>query len=103
IAGKQSTHLDAFAAERFAQVITLCDRAREVCPEFPGRPETVHWSMPAPAAGHPDHEASYPACVETPTGLDTRIGFLLAGLVPSDITPEAATPASTPPPRRAIR
>ena len=36
-------------AERFDHVISLCDRVREVCPEFPGGPRTVHWSVPDPA------------------------------------------------------
>ena len=36
-------------SERFDVVITLCDRVREVCPDFPSPPELVHWSMPDPA------------------------------------------------------
>jgi ArsR family transcriptional regulator, arsenate/arsenite/antimonite-responsive transcriptional repressor / arsenate reductase (thioredoxin) len=49
IAGRRSKHLDEYAGERFDQVITLCDRVREVCPEFPGHPELVHWSVPDPS------------------------------------------------------
>jgi protein-tyrosine-phosphatase/DNA-binding transcriptional ArsR family regulator len=49
IAGRRSKHLDDFTGERFDCVITLCDRVREVCPEFPGDPATVHWSIPDPA------------------------------------------------------
>src|SRR4029077_19064219 len=35
IAGRRTKHLDEFTAEQFDYVISLCDRVREVCPEFP--------------------------------------------------------------------
>ena len=35
LAGRRSKHLGEFAAQRFDYVISLCDRVREVCPEFP--------------------------------------------------------------------
>ena len=78
----RSKHLDEFARHRFDRVITLCDRVREVCPEFPGDPEAIHWSIPDPAAGHADgdDETSYPTFRQTAAELDTRIGFLLATL-----------------------
>jgi protein-tyrosine-phosphatase len=82
LADQRSKHLSAFAQQRFDRVISLCDRVREVCPEFPGRPETIHWSIPDPAAGlaDGDDEASYPAFRQTADELETRIGFLLAAL-----------------------
>ena len=82
LAGQRSKHLSVFAEQRFDRVISLCDRVREVCPEFPGDPETIHWSIPDPAAGHTDgdDEACYPAFQQTADELETRIGFLLAAL-----------------------
>jgi protein-tyrosine-phosphatase/DNA-binding transcriptional ArsR family regulator len=82
LAGHRSKHLSVFTQQRFDRVISLCDRVREVCPEFPGGPETIHWSIPDPAAGHADSddEASYPAFQQTAAELETRIGFLLATL-----------------------
>jgi len=77
ISGQRPKHLDELVGERFDRVITLCDRVREVCPEFPGRPEAVHWSIADPAQ---DEEAGYPAFQHTAAELETRIGFLLAGL-----------------------
>ncbi|HTO09819.1 MAG TPA: helix-turn-helix domain-containing protein [Myxococcota bacterium] len=72
-----SKHLDVFAGQRFDWVISLCDRVREVCPEFPGAPETIHWSIPNPVTGDAD-DVSYPLFQATAAELVTRIGFLLA-------------------------
>lgn len=73
-------HLDVFAGQRFDWVISLCDRVREVCPEFPGHPETIHWSLANPAASDADDAATYPLFQQTAAELATRIGFLLAAL-----------------------
>jgi ArsR family transcriptional regulator, arsenate/arsenite/antimonite-responsive transcriptional repressor / arsenate reductase (thioredoxin) len=87
LAGQTSKHLDVFADQRFDWVISLCDRVREVCPEFPGQPEAIHWSIPDPAAGHAGDEASYPAFQQTAAELETRIGFLLAALTDRTTAP----------------
>jgi protein-tyrosine-phosphatase/DNA-binding transcriptional ArsR family regulator len=71
-------HLDVFAGRRFDFVISLCDRVREVCPEFPGHPETIHWSIPNPAADGADDDATYPLFQQVAAEVATRIGFLLA-------------------------
>ena len=80
VADQAPRHLDTVADQQFDHVITLCDKVREVCPEFSGDPEVVHWSIPDPAAGQADDEASYPAFRDTAAELETRIGFLLAVL-----------------------
>ena len=87
LAGRLSKHLGVFAEQRFDWVISLCDRVREVCPEFPGQPETIHWSIPDPAAGQADDDASYPAFQQTAAELETRIGFLLAALMDRTTAP----------------
>jgi len=66
-------HLDEFTGQHFDQVITLCDRVREVCPEFPGHPAASHWSIPDPAAD-PD---GLPAFDRVAAELAERIDFLL--------------------------
>ena len=73
----RSKHLDEFRTRRFDAVITLCDRVREVCPEFPCRPELVHWSVPDPALEGPTNRASYRAFERTAAELETRITFRL--------------------------
>jgi len=73
-------HMDVFAGEHFDWVISLCDRVREVCPEFPGHPETIHWSIPNPAADDADDGATDPRFQETAAELAKRIEFLLAAL-----------------------
>jgi protein-tyrosine-phosphatase/DNA-binding transcriptional ArsR family regulator len=78
ISGRQSRHLDAFARQRFDYVISLCDRLREVCPEFPGAVEVIHWSIPDPGAGSGSDADTYPAFRAVAADLRTRIGFLLA-------------------------
>jgi protein-tyrosine-phosphatase/DNA-binding transcriptional ArsR family regulator len=78
LSARTSKHLDVFAGQRFDWVISLCDRVREVCPEFPGHAETIHWSIANPAASDADDDATYPLFQQTAAELATRIGFLLA-------------------------
>ncbi len=73
----RSKHLEEFAGERFDYVVTLCDRVREVCPEFPSHPDLIHWSIPDPGREPGDDRQTYPAFVRTADELATRIGFLL--------------------------
>jgi protein-tyrosine-phosphatase/DNA-binding transcriptional ArsR family regulator len=80
IAGRATTHLDRYARTRFDHVITLCDKVREVCPEFPGQPVTAHWSMADPAAEGDTDESSYPAFVRTADEIDTRVELLVTQL-----------------------
>ncbi|MBV9796002.1 MAG: ArsR family transcriptional regulator [Actinobacteria bacterium] len=80
LSAHRSKHLSVYAADAFDYVITLCDKVREVCPEFPGHPGYVHWSIPDPAAAGDSDEQTYPAFQQLAAGLETRIGYLLAGL-----------------------
>jgi protein-tyrosine-phosphatase len=83
LSGHYAKHVDQFTGQRFGYVITLCDRVRERCPDFPGQPQAIHWSIADPA-GDPD---GYPAFQRTATELRTRIGFLLHRIAPQRTTP----------------
>jgi protein-tyrosine-phosphatase/DNA-binding transcriptional ArsR family regulator len=80
LAGRRSKYLGEFAAERFNYVISLCDRVREVCPEFPGRPELIHWSLPDPGREPGSDEETLPAFERTAAELESRIGFFLEAI-----------------------
>lgn len=77
ISGRRAKHLDEFAGQPFDDVITLCDRIREVCPEFPGQHEPVHWSIADPGAEEGTDEQTYPVFQAIASELSTRIRFFL--------------------------
>jgi protein-tyrosine-phosphatase/DNA-binding transcriptional ArsR family regulator len=77
ISDQHPRHLDAVAERRFDHVITLCDKAREACPEFAHQPRRVHWSIPDPATASDADQASYPAFQRTAADVDARIRHLL--------------------------
>jgi protein-tyrosine-phosphatase len=80
ISANRTKHLDELVSQRFDLVVTLCDKVREVCPEFPSHPRRVHWSIPDPALEGPTARVSYPAFERTAQELETRIRFLLEEL-----------------------
>lgn len=45
-----SKTLGELTGEQFDYVITVCDRANESCPIFPGTTERIHWSFDDPTA-----------------------------------------------------
>ncbi len=56
ISGHRSKGVGEFLGQEFAYVITVCDRANEQCPVFPGKTQRVHWPLedPAQATGSPE-------------------------------------------------
>jgi protein-tyrosine-phosphatase/DNA-binding transcriptional ArsR family regulator len=74
-------HMDRFRQRRFDRVITLCDKVREICPQFPGPATNAHWSMPDPASECATGEVSYAAFKHTAEELEWRIPFLIGELM----------------------
>ncbi len=47
--GQYSKSWDEFTGEHFDVIITVCDNAASLCPQWPGRPATAHWGLPDPS------------------------------------------------------
>lgn len=49
LAGQSPKSLERYLGEAFDFVITVCDKTRDRCPNFPGDNERIHWSFADPA------------------------------------------------------
>jgi len=58
-------------------VITVCDRAKEACPIFPGQPLLAHWGMPDPAEAEGGDAAKRAAFRDAFVLINRRIDLLL--------------------------
>jgi protein-tyrosine-phosphatase/DNA-binding transcriptional ArsR family regulator len=80
IEGQRPRAVDELGTRRHDVVVTLCDKAREACPEFPGHPRWIHWSIADPATANDGYAAYQRSCTE----IDTRVRHLLPVLaIPS--------------------
>ena len=79
---------DAVLRQTWDLVITLCDRAREQCPAFPGRPVYAHWGMPDPAKAVGTDAEKRHAFRDAALYLKTRIDYLT--LIPIEKLEQAA-------------
>jgi protein-tyrosine-phosphatase/DNA-binding transcriptional ArsR family regulator len=75
LADQRPRHVDTLAHRRFDHVITLCDKARESCPDFGHSPRRAHWSIPDPT--------SHRLFRSVAADIDTRIRHLLPVLATS--------------------
>ncbi len=80
IADRPTKHLRRFARMRFDRVVTLCDKVREICPEFPGAPVAAHWSIADPAAQGDTDDETLPAFERVAEELDVRVSLLITEL-----------------------
>jgi protein-tyrosine-phosphatase/DNA-binding transcriptional ArsR family regulator len=76
ISGSRSKSIDEFGGRHFDYVITLCDKVREICPEFPGQRRTMHWSIEDPSRASGTLRATLPGFRALAAELESRIGFL---------------------------
>jgi ArsR family transcriptional regulator, arsenate/arsenite/antimonite-responsive transcriptional repressor / arsenate reductase (thioredoxin) len=84
ISGQQTRPLASTTGRPFDYVITLCDKVREVCPEFPGHPRHIHWSIPDPAPAGARSRTAEATIRRTTRDIDVRIGHLLPVLAVAD-------------------
>jgi arsenate reductase len=83
ISTHRSKHVNEFAGVRFDYVITVCDRARETCPIFPGARTVLHWSFDDPAAAQGPDEEQRKEFRRVRDEIGGRVGQFLADLTPS--------------------
>ena len=77
-AGNAPRGIDGLEREQWDFVVTVCDRAKESCPIFPGRPMLAHWSIPDPAEVEGDDATKRAAFRTAFLDLSHRIDLLLA-------------------------
>lgn len=76
--GLRSKSWEEYQGQPFDFVITVCDRARETCPVWPGQPITAHWGFEDPAAATGTDEQISRVFRKVFTEIQTRISLLLA-------------------------
>jgi len=57
VSQQRSKDVTEFEGQKFDYVITVCDRAKQNCPIFPGS-EPIHWGFEDPAEAAPDRLSS---------------------------------------------
>jgi arsenate reductase len=77
-AGHSPRGIEGLEKEPWDFVITVCDRAKESCPVFPGQPVLAHWGMADPAEVVGDDDAKRKAFRDAFLLLTRRIELLLA-------------------------
>lgn len=77
ISGHRSKHLEMYRSERFDHVVTVCDRAKESCPIFPGISAMLHWSFEDPAAAQGSEEERLAAFRDVRDQIKRRILLFL--------------------------
>ena len=77
ISAQRAKSLDLFLGEHIDYVITVCDRAKDSCPVFPGAAEHLHWSIPDPALAQGAEEERRQVFRQVREELKVRIEELL--------------------------
>lgn len=76
--GKRPKPVSSVWGEPWDFIITVCDRARESCPAFPGQPTFAHWGIEDPTEASGDERQRRRAFREALTYLSRRIDLMLA-------------------------
>jgi arsenate reductase len=76
--GHTPRSVDGLEGQPWDFVITVCDRAKESCPIFPGQPMLAHWGMPDPAEVEGDEARKRAAFRDAFVLISRRIDLLLA-------------------------
>ena len=76
--GHQPRSVDGLENEPWDFVITVCDRAKESCPVFPGQPVLAHWGIPDPADVTGGEDAKRRAFRDAYVVIGRRLDLMLA-------------------------
>jgi arsenate reductase (thioredoxin) len=71
--GARSKLITEFLDQQFDYVITVCDRARQTCPVFPGSSNSLHWGLDDPSAVEGTDEEKLAAFRRTELEISTRL------------------------------
>jgi arsenate reductase len=83
-----------FADRAFDYVITVCDKAAEACPTFPGRGRRLHWSFRDPLTATGTEEQRLSAFREVRDAIEKQIRDWLESLAPERNSLESRTALS---------
>ena len=68
-----SKSVNDYIGQQFDYVITVCDRARQTCPVFPGQHNSMHWGLDDPAEVEGTDEVKLEAFRRTRTEMAIRL------------------------------
>ena len=74
----KTKQIDQFKNEEFDFVITLCDKAKETCPCFPGKPVFAHWGFQDPVDFEGTEEEKREFFYKIPRHVETRINIFIS-------------------------
>ena len=74
---QRSKDVTEFLTDTFDYVITVCDRANEECPVFPGDYERIHWSFEDPAAATGSEERQLEVFRRVRIAIENRIALFI--------------------------
>ncbi len=75
---QRSKDVAQFLEQRFTYVITVCDKAKEACPIFPGTFWNLHWSIDDPAAAQGSHDQRMAVFRRVRDDIERRVGEFAA-------------------------
>jgi arsenate reductase (thioredoxin) len=75
---RQPRGMDGLTDQQWDFVVTVCDRAKESCPLFPGEAVMAHWGMADPAAVEGSEDTIRRAFDDTVLLINRRLDLFLA-------------------------
>lgn len=80
ISAQESKTFERYLGEPFEWVVTVCDRARQTCPVFPGAENGAHWAFDDPADAEGSEEERLDVFRRVRDEINARVKmFVLAG------------------------